>query len=140
MRSNEQYSLILAKLEPSRAPRTIIESVMVRIQSTRLRNMRIHLIGYSLVCVSAFFATIPATIWLVNATKYSGFYQYLSLFVSDSSVAFANWKSLMLSMAESLPILETALVLGTILIFANMLRSIARTMVFQKSFTLRFNN
>jgi|GEM_PF-2513606 len=132
----EQYRSILAACYRDKAPECIANRVISRIQNIELRRIRIRLIGYFVVCASAFVAIIPGTIWLINAIQYSGFNKYISLFFSEGISIFSNWKALILSMLESLPIFETACVLGILLLMANMLRMISRTVSDRESLLL----
>lgn len=138
MKAHEQYQLIFSHWNDSLMPENLGDKVMERIQAIKSRRARIRLVGYSTVCISALFALIPTSVWLINAAKYSGFSQYSSILFEDGLSTFTNWKALILSIAESLPVLETALVLGTILIFVNMLRSIVRTVSYIGPLTIGY--
>jgi hypothetical protein len=131
MRTDEQYSAILAVIDSSQAPINVEEKVMNRIRNAKLKRAKTRIGCFSAIGIAAFASAVPTFIWFGAAAKNSGFYEYASLFISDSKIIFVNWKLFLSSMAESLPILETMFVLSGILIFVCALRSIARAASFR---------
>jgi len=97
-------------------------TVMFRIEKSRLNRARLFLTLHISSVVIALFAFIPVIKSFVSASSQSGFSTYLSLFSSDWSYALASWKDFGLSLIESLPIIETVLIVGLLLIIANALR------------------
>jgi len=104
----------------------IIDKVTYRIHRYRLIRARIYLAVNSLCAIGAGFAFFPAIRYFSNSAAGSGFWQYSSLIFSNSSEALSSWKAVLLSVAESIPALEMAAVLGVVLVFANALRIITR--------------
>jgi|GEM_PF-1796351 len=113
MKSDSTYNQIYKRIE---------SNVMIRIEHTRLNRARLFLTLHISSVVVALFAFIPVAKSFVNASSQSGFSTYLSLFSSDWSYALASWKDFSLSLIESLPIIETVLIVGLILVIANALR------------------
>jgi len=129
----EQYGRILALASFPEAPRDIEDRVMRRIQSYRFARTRARIVVYAASGMVAFAAAAPVFVAFASAIKRSGFYEYLSIFVSDGLTTFADWKALSLSILESLPILETAAVLAVMLVLANALRMVARNLSYRNA-------
>ena len=97
----------------------IFTQVVMRIERSRTKRNRWHAALHGALTVGAVAGIIPAVTYLIQEATQSGFVQYASLVGSDGSYAVANWKELLWSMAESMPILETALVLAILLVLIN---------------------
>ena len=97
-------------------------NVIIRIENTRLNRARLYLTLHISSAVMALVAFIPVVKSFMTSSSQSGFSTYLSLFSSDWSYVLASWKDFGLSLIESLPIIETVLIVGLILIIANALR------------------
>jgi hypothetical protein len=86
----------------------------------------IRLWSYSLMSALSFSAFLFSAKELSLKFSQSGFYQYLSLFFSDSQTAIAYYKQFMLSLVEALPVFSLMLVLAMLLIFLSTLRPLSR--------------
>ena len=107
----------------------IVEQVSVRISQTRVRHARIRGAFNSVVAIVAAIGFVP-TIQYVSTQAYaSGFSGYASLFISDTAYAFANLKTMLLSLAESVPIFGVAFALGILIVFGISLRHVARATI-----------
>jgi hypothetical protein len=76
--------------------------------------------GISLISFGGLFVSIQA---FVSAASASGFTAYASLIVSDSSIVSAHFTSFFASLVESLPSIESTLVLALVAVFLVSLRS-----------------
>ena len=92
----------------------------------RRRAARFRLAALGTVILASGAALIPAIGYAVQEFYASGFYDYLSLFFSDSSVAFSHWQEISLSLAESLPSLAVLLLIGFAAAFLWSLRRAVR--------------
>src|SRR3989344_4709719 len=110
------------KVEP---PQHLFEAVLAYIALARRRAARIRLAALGTVMVVSVAALVPSINYAIHEFYASGFYDYLSLFFSDSSVAFGHWQELSLSLAESLPSLAVLLLLGFSIALLWSLRRIA---------------
>ena len=113
MKSDPKYNQTYKRIETK---------VMIRIEQSRLNRARLYLTLHISSVLVALFAFIPVVKSFANASSQSGFSTYLSLFSSDWSYALASWKDFSLSLVESMPIIETVLIVGLLLIIANALR------------------
>ncbi len=80
------------------------------------RSRHIKFFGYTIIAITALIAIVPTSISLVHQLGQSGFGQYASLVVSDAGALTGYWKQFAVTLAESIPGVSLALVLGIILI------------------------
>lgn len=100
-------------LEPS--PR-IIDRINVRIEhATNVRAQR-KAFAYGLFAIGALITLVLTLQYSSTQATHSGFYEYISLFASDSTYMLNNWKTTLITVAESLPMMGIVLTLGTLLI------------------------
>ncbi len=104
---------LIYTLEPSVGLRDRID---FRIEQARSIQAKRNAVSYGVLTTIAIVALVPVIKYLTIQATSSGLYNYLSLFVSDSSYMFDNWKIATLSITESIPIIGVALTLGTLLI------------------------
>lgn len=80
------------------------------------RSRHIKFFGYTIIATISLITIIPASVSLVHQLGQSGFGQYASLAVSDAGALTGYWKQFVVTLAESIPGVSLALVLGTILL------------------------
>ncbi len=107
--TSKRDTVFFTKVEP---PKHLFEAVLACIALARRRAARIRLAALGTVMLASGLALIPAANYAISEFYASGFYDYLSLFFSDSSVAFSHWQEISLSLAESLPSLAVLLLIG----------------------------
>ena len=93
------------------APRGLYETVMHRLAQAERRAARMRLGLSSVVALGSFLALIPVVEYTLEQFAASGFYTYLSLLFSDSSIVLTFWHEFALSLIESLPSLALALLI-----------------------------
>lgn len=69
-------------------------------------NTQIKFWGFAFVSLASIAGLVPVVKILLTDLSQSGFYEYFSLIFSDSGTIFSYWKELILSLAESLPIMS----------------------------------
>ena len=114
----------------------IINTVMSRINTARQKRLRIRMGIQGVLGLFTLIAIFPAINQLGTAIKNSSVLEYLSLIISDGSTALNNWKALVISIAESLPLIETSIVLIILLIGINILRHANRDVGYYKMLTV----
>ena len=62
-------------------------------------------------------AFIPALSYCLRELSSSGFYEYLSLTISDGGVTLSYWKDLAIILLESFPVVGIVIVVGALLLF-----------------------
>ncbi|MCX6787237.1 MAG: hypothetical protein NTY93_01790 [Candidatus Kaiserbacteria bacterium] len=97
----DKLNTILFK-EISPPPR-LLSAVLAHIDCARRRAAHIRIVVFGSVLAVSGGMLIPAVSYALHEFYASGFYDYFSIFFSDSSMAAAYWRELLLSMAETLP-------------------------------------
>jgi ABC-type phosphate/phosphonate transport system permease subunit len=110
-------------------PSDLFPKVMKSIYSERKRLAACRRFAVaSIVFFTALASLYP--VWSSLHTEFaaSGFSQFLSLLVWDSRSVFANWQDYGLSLLESFPIINTAILLTVILSILLSIKFIAKNM------------
>lgn len=107
-------------------PREFLHTVLARIEVAHRRAAGFRLAALGAVIAISGFSLFSAISYALNEFYTSGFYDFLSLFFSDSSVALAHWQEISLSLAESLPSLAILLLLSIGVVFLWSLRHAVR--------------
>ena len=100
----------------------ITQSVMHRIQRARTHERILYGSLHAVISVGAIVALLPAITYLTQEATMSGFWSYLSLSFSDSSLVLSDVRTFALSIAESLPIIGSVACLTILLILTNSIR------------------
>jgi hypothetical protein len=114
----------LSKLAPAEAECSdrVCTKVMGMIESAETRRCRRQACLHITLVVGAVLVFIPAIGFWRQDIANSGFFQYLSLLVSDSSYVASHGKDFVLSVADSLPVSAGIIMLALVVILANSLR------------------
>ena len=96
----------------------IIELVLGRIEKHRIVRARIAAFSYGSLVLATLLLVLPVYNYLLAKATESGFSEYLSLFMSDWSSLAGSWRSLMISLIESVPIQGVVFMLGILFVFA----------------------
>lgn len=97
-------------------PEQLLKKILIKIRIIEIRNARIKLVFSSLITIVAAVSTIPAISYLTRAVYQSGTWEYFKLMFSDSQIIFTYWQEFGLSLLESFPFTELAIVLTAICI------------------------
>ena len=109
-------------------PANLLEAILVRIGIARRRTARIRFSLLMFGIISSGIALVPAVTYAVSEFQTSGFYEYLSLLFSDSTIAFAYWREIGYSLVESTPSLAVLLLVFLGASFIWSLRNASRNM------------
>ncbi len=99
--------------------------VLERINSEKIRLAKARLVYGSIIGVASVFALVPTWQYFLSEFTQSGFYQYLSLILSDG-ITSAYWKELGLTLAESLPVLSITATLCLVFVLLLTLKYLVR--------------
>src|ERR1019366_6480855 len=113
---------LLSRLPEAEPSAGVITAVMGRIQHARIVRARLHATLHISLITLAVIAFVPAIGNLIASASHSGFSSYISLAISDGGSMLGSWQSFILSIVETVPLLEIGVILGILLIFANSLR------------------
>lgn len=111
------YKKLFKTLPKLHAPKGLKTMILARIEQERMRQAKIRVGVLGTLSVGSFISTFVLIKTLWTELTQSGFTQYLSVIVSDSSVIRSYWKEVALSLTESVPYVSLTLVLLTIGIF-----------------------
>ena len=92
---------------------SILHNVIIR--EKRIAKIKLYI--FSFVGFLSVVGFVPAIKALLTQFTQSGFYEYLSLAFSSGSNLSLYWKELMMSLVESLPVINIILLLGIVFIF-----------------------
>ena len=93
------------------------------------RTTRLKLWAFSFVGATSLIGLVPAWKLLSGDLAQSGLYEYFSLIFSNGNSIFSYWKELILSIAESLPIMSIILSLSLVFVFFLSLKYIAKQII-----------
>ena len=96
----------------------IINTVMKRVERSRIIRARISTAMNGLVAILSLAAFVPAI----------GFFTYASLLVSDTGSVAHSWNTFLVSIADSAPLMGIIAVVTVVLVLAASARSLARSM------------
>lgn len=88
-----------------RLPENLFEGIMLKVEREQKRALRRHFVVRTFLAVASFIALVPAFLYVEKAFAASGFYDFVSLALTDNVAFTAYWKDFVLSVAESLPLI-----------------------------------
>ncbi len=91
------------KIDTAAIPHGLLDRVLARVALAHRRRAQLHLALYGGFALCSVLLLLPALQYASTQFAASGFFSYLSLFFSDSSVAATYWRELGLSLVDSLP-------------------------------------
>jgi hypothetical protein len=110
--------------ENIRVKESVVHSIMGNIRRYELRRYWTRVSIHSTLVLGTGYSLFPATKLLVANLADSGFLSYFSLIFSDGQYVFGYMGDLMLSLANSLPIGTSIIVLGALTVFINSIKKI----------------
>jgi hypothetical protein len=109
-----QKHIVFKHIDP---PEHLLGEIFNKIGDKKKKAARINLFLSSLGAIASLGVFVFAFDYALGVFYYSGAFSYLSILLSDPSVALSSGVELSLSIVESLPILETAVLLFATLAF-----------------------
>lgn len=103
-------------------PARLLSAIITRINIAKRRTA---IIKFALCSSASFLSSlviVVACVWAAQSFYETGFEEYVRLMVSDSALVATYWQDFILSLVESLPILEVALLLLATLSFLGFAR------------------
>lgn len=102
----------------------IVTAVMERISNARRNQARVRVALFGCFLVAAFGSFVPTFKYLSAAVARSGFVEYASLLAHGGIPILRYWKEFALSLVDSAPITEFAILTAVVLIFVYSARSL----------------
>lgn len=109
MGMNKPYS----KLEGVEMPESVSALFTVRLERARVRARRWNSIRYGIYTTVSVVVSIVSAISVSSALSQSGAYQFISLVLSDSAALMYS-REIFIAVAESLPVLAVASLIGAL--------------------------
>lgn len=109
MGTNTPYN----QLREIELPKDFAARCAVRLETAQKRAHRMYAIRYGVYAVASITACVVSAVSVSSALSQSGAYEFLALVFRDTA-AFWYSKEIVLSIAESLPILGVASLIGTL--------------------------
>ena len=106
---------------------SLYASVMERIATARRRAARIRASLFGALALVSALLLVPAVQYAAEQFYASGFYDYLTLIISDRGFVLAYWQQFALSLVESLPSLALLLLLPIVFALVYSLRRVVQT-------------
>lgn len=116
------YERLFESIRSINPPHDLHARVILHIHAAEQHRMKIQLVVIGFISLLSCGGAIFAIIYTIQEFSHSGFYQYLSLLVSDGNTMMAYWKEFVLLLTESLPLFGITLALSSILVFLISLR------------------
>ena len=139
MRNNQQNNNV--HFNAPEPPADLFHKIITRIKEEhRLMSIRRRIFVFSSLSIISIIALIPAFGWVQKSFTESGFFQFLSLIFTDTSVVLAYWKSFTLALIESLPIITLSVFLTVLSVFLSSLKSLAKNIKVVFSYRRLFSN
>ena len=134
MITDSSYKKLFTTIEQEQVPAHIFEAVVYRIEHYKTIRARVYLTAHVALVIVAVVSLIPAIQYAMTEAANSGFMQYVSLIISDSSSIMSNWKEFSLLIAESLPIIGSIACVAALFICTN---SIYRSLKYIPNITIK---
>lgn len=107
-------------------PKDLFGKIMSRIRKEQRTSIRRRIIIFSIGLLGSLAAFIPVFQSARNAFAEFGFIQFFSLLFSDSEIIITYWRSFVLTLLESLPVMSIVALLAIILIFLESLKLLVK--------------
>ena len=117
------YKKLFQSLSKIETPKNLEQRILMRISNEERRTAEWRLAFFAPLAAASGVGVVFAFQYAAQEVAQSGFYQYLSVAFSDGGAAITYWKELSMLLAESAPILGTAVLLGAVLVLLGSLRS-----------------
>ncbi len=114
---DDNYEKLFRKLDQFEPSEKLHTHIMTRINLEQKRSARMRLIFLGTMAIASFAAMISSFQYAMREFYQSGFYEYLSLLLSDSGYILASWKEFSISLVESMPLVEITISLATTFAF-----------------------
>lgn len=109
----EKRGVIHRALAEAEAPTGLYQAVLARIAQARQIHARRKALWLTAASFMSGFVFVPALVYAGEELYASGFYTYVSLAFSDSSLVFSVWREFAFTLIESVPSIALLLVLAS---------------------------
>ncbi len=124
MKKAQQLHTYLCTVEPTPG---LYQAIVLRIAAAKKHAARVRTSLFGVLALVSGLALVPAVQYAGEQFYASGFYDYLTLIVSDRGFVIAYWQQFALSLVESLPSLSLLLLLPLVFALVYSLRRVVQT-------------
>ncbi len=124
MKKGQQLQAYLHSVEPAPG---LYQAIMLRINAAKRRAARVRTSIFGTLALASGLLLVPAMQYAGEQFYASGFYDYLTLIISDRGFVLTYWQQFMLSLLESLPSLALLLILPLVFALVYSLRRVMQT-------------
>jgi hypothetical protein len=117
---------MIEKLPAIHAPETLKGRILARITEAAERSARFHRALFGALSLVSAVLMLPALQFAIREFSQSAFASYFSLIFIDGTAALANWKTLILSLVESAPVVGLVCVLAAVFALLASVRAFGR--------------
>ncbi len=139
----EDFKKLFTYLETVEPPKDLLPRLMFRYQQEQRKKIfvrKLHLSLFSLVTVASAVFLVPTIKAFLASVSESGFLYFFSLLFSDFKIMAVNWQVFGLSLLESFPVLNLAILLFVVFIFLGSLKFLSKDIkIILKSHKLALN-
>ena len=132
---DKNYSKLFQTLDPVEVPEGLSASVITKIRKEQQRVARLRLALSAPLAFISGVAVVFTFQYLMQELARSGLGDYFSILFSDGGAVLTYWKEFTLSLVEQIPILSMILFLGATLALLSSVRSLAKNIQTNFSFT-----
>ena len=130
----DPYYKLFETLPAVTAQGDLPKRIIIALETAQKKEKRMQFFAWGTVALASFAGFVPGILYAIRGFNSSGFVQYASLMFTDSSVVLSHWQAFGLSLSESFPVMQSAIALGTCVMFLWAVRKIVET-VGKKSIT-----
>ena len=98
-----------------KSPDLLGSKILLKIDRERVKRLNRQVLITRIVGGISFVSFFPIFINLVSQMQNSGFWNYLSLLFTDTSIVMTYWKSFSMSLVEATPVFPLTLILISLL-------------------------
>lgn len=113
----DTYKKLFSHLQEVPTPEGLAHAIVARAAFERERAVRRRRAVYGGVSLFSFVAAVPTLSMLMQDLVASGFIQYFTLLLSDSSLVLQYGKTFAFSLAETVPVVSASLLLALASLF-----------------------
>lgn len=115
-------------------------SIINKIKREEIKRTAYKIAISSGISLATIFVTIFSVSNIIKDAYQSGLSEYLSLIFSDGTLLISHWQTYLISITESLPMIQITVTVASVWIFAWSLNTVVETLKTRRQFFIRSIN
>lgn len=115
-------------------------SIINKIKREEIKRTAYKIAISSGISLATIFVTIFSVSNIIKDAYQSGLSEYLSLIFSDGTLLISHWQTYLISITESLPMIQITVTVASVWIFAWSLNTVVETLKTRRQFFMRSIN